>query len=316
MFKYKKTLGGILLGAVVLGGALYWRNSGSAAPSYREAAVTRGDLEIAVLTTGIVQPRNRLEIKPPVAGRVEEMLVREGQNVNRGQLLAWMSSTERAALIDAARAKGADELKRWEELYRPTPIYAPVAGMVIDRKVEPGQTVTNNDPVLVMSDRLIIVAQVDETDIAQVRLRQPTRITFDAYPENAMPGVVEQIAFDAKTVNNVITYEVNVLPEKIPPFMRSGMTANVSFVVQEKRDVLLVPAEAVRRRAGQSHVLIPSAERVEPVEKSMEPGLSDGRRTEVIAGLAEGEKILVPPLAKPTRAGGRSNPLTPGGGRR
>lgn len=286
-----------------------WQASNKTAPTQRELTVTRGDIAVTVVATGIVQPRNRLEIKPPIAGRVEEVLVREGQYVRRGQILAWMSSSERAALVDAARAKGPAELKRWEELYRPTPIIAPIEGTVILRAAEPGQTFQNQDAVLVMSDRLIVRAQVDETDIALVKLRQPARITLDAYADKPVGGVVNHIAFEAKTVNNVITYEVDVLPETVPDFMRSGMTANVSFVVASRRNVVLVPAEAIRTRDGQTSVLLAAGAR--PIEREVELGLSDGRRLEVIAGLSEGDRVLAPLALIPARSSGSSSPLVP-----
>jgi len=289
-----------------------WQTSNKTAPAQRELAVTRGDIAVTVAATGIVQPRNRLEIKPPIAGRVEEVLVREGEYVRRGQILAWMSSSERAALVDAARAKGPEELKRWEELYRPTPIIAPIDGTIILRGAEPGQTFQNQDPVLVMSDRLIVRAQVDETDIALVKLRQPARITLDAYADKPVGGVANHIAFEATTVNNVITYEVDVLPETVPDFMRSGMTANVSFVVDSRRDAVLVPAEAVRTHEGRTYVLLPARRpEAKPTERTVELGLSDGRRIEVLAGLSDGDKVLAPLVVVPTRSSG-SSPLIPG----
>ncbi|MEK7716716.1 MAG: biotin/lipoyl-binding protein, partial [Pseudomonadota bacterium] len=161
--KYRRVI--VLAALVMLGiaAAVYWNASREAQPSYREVTATRGDLEVTILSTGVVQPRNRLEIKPPVAGRADEVLVAEGQVVKKGQILAWMSSTERAALIDAARAKGPDEVKRWQDIYRATPVLAPINGTVILRNIEPGQTFTGNDAVLVMSDLLTVKAQVDET---------------------------------------------------------------------------------------------------------------------------------------------------------
>lgn len=311
ILKYKKSLIALVLAVAAGAGLMTWRASSSPEPAYREETVSRGDLEVTILATGLVRPRNRLEIKPPIAGRVEQVLVREGQEVARGQLLAWMSSSERAALMDAARSKGPEELKRWEDLYRPTPVVAPLAGTVILRNAEPGQTFASTDAIIVMSDRLIVRAQVDETDIARARVRQAARITLDAYPDTTLPGVVEQIAFDAKAVNNVTTYEVDVLSEKIPPFMRSGMTANVSFVVDARRGVLLIPSEAIRTRGGKAQVLVAAAPDAEPIEKPIEFGLSDGKRTEVLSGLAEGDKILVPRLLKPSRTGDRSSPLAP-----
>ncbi|RYZ62357.1 MAG: biotin/lipoyl-binding protein, partial [Proteobacteria bacterium] len=135
----------LVLGGAGFGGYKYWKKKEEkkAQPTFREEVVERGNLDRTVLSTGEVLPQNRLEIKPPIAGRVEEVLVDEGDAVVKGQIIGWMSSTERAALLDSARAKGAAEVKRWEEMYRPTPILAPIKGTVILRSVEPGQTFTN-----------------------------------------------------------------------------------------------------------------------------------------------------------------------------
>ena len=80
----------------------------------KEVPPFRGTIEQIVSTTGTVLPKNRLEIKPPVPGRIESISVSEGQDVKTGQLLAWMSSTERAALLDAARGQGEKEFCRIE----------------------------------------------------------------------------------------------------------------------------------------------------------------------------------------------------------
>ena len=122
----------------------------------REIAPFTGSLKTFISCAGIVLPKNRLEIKPPVNGRIESILVREGDKVKTGQILAWMSSTERAALLDAARGKGEEALKYWEEIYKPIPLNAPIDGDVIVAKTQPGQTVTSSDAVVVLSDRLIV----------------------------------------------------------------------------------------------------------------------------------------------------------------
>jgi macrolide-specific efflux system membrane fusion protein len=244
-----------------------------------------------------VQPENRLEIKPPIPGRVEEVLVDEGQQVKPGQILAWMSSSERAGLLDAARARGPEELKRWQEFYKPTPILAPISGTIIQRNVEPGQTFTSQDAVLVMSDRLTVKAQVDETDIAQIALKQQSEIVLDAYPDQPVPAEVVQLAFDAKTVNNVTTYVVDVLPKTVPAFMRSGMTANVVFHVGEKKDIMLLPSEAIKTKDGKSYVLLKAAQ---PGQKNTEQevslGASDGKQVEITVGVNAEQVVLIPQL--------------------
>ena len=266
----------------------------------RSVKVHQGDLEVKVTATGTVKPYNRVEIKPPIPGRVEEVLVQEGDRVKKGQVLAQMSSTERAALLDAARARGAETMKRWEEAYKMAPLLAPLDGTIIVRAVEPGQTVTTADPVVVLSDRLIVEALVDETDLALIALGQKTAIQLDAYPKEIFWGKVDHIMYESKLTNNVNVYAVDILPEQIPPAFRSGMTANVTFIVKEKKGVLLVPSEAVmewpkkipRPKDAEFAVyektfsgkLVPHAVRI---------GDSDGRMTEIVQGLSEGKEVEV-----------------------
>jgi macrolide-specific efflux system membrane fusion protein len=285
------TLGiGLVVAAGI--GVWSWRQSLTPPTEQREFTIQRGDLELTILSTGSVQPENRLEIKPPIPGRIETVLVKEGARVQKGQILAWMSSTERAALLDSARAKGPEELKRWEDLYRATPVMAPISGMIIRRNVESGQTFASTDAILVMSNRLTVKAQVDETDIAKIKLHQPATLVLDAYPTQKIPAHVDQIAFEAKTVSNVTTYVVDVLPEQTPETMRSGMTANVTFLISSKKNILLLPVEAIRTERGKSYAMVKKSQDSKPTEVTLELGESDGRRTEVLSGLQEGDRVL------------------------
>lgn len=307
---------GLIVAIVVI--ALLLRKSEKQTLSFRQFTVARGSITANILSTGVVQSENRLEIKPPLAGRAEQILVDEGYDVKEGQVLFWMSSTERAAMLDAARARGSDELKKWEEFYKPTPVLAPIDGTIILRNIQPGQTFTSADAVLVMSDRLTVQAQVDETDISDIHLKQPANVVLDAYPRDNIPAHVLKIAYDAKTVNNVTTYIVDVLPDKTPEFMRSGMTANVNFLVGTKDDVLLIPSEGVRSSDGSAYVLMASTGADgKPEERAIESGLSDGKHVEVVSGLSEGDTILVPQLkgSDHNKAAASTSPLSPFGGR-
>jgi macrolide-specific efflux system membrane fusion protein len=309
--KYRWVIGVATLIVLGAGAYFYWQAGDDAQPAYREISVSRGDLALTILSTGVVQPRNRLEIKPPIAGRADQVLVQEGQSVAKGQILAWMSSTERAALIDAARARGPEELRRWEELYRATPVLAPINGTVILRSVEPGQTFTGNDAVFVMSDRLTVNAQVDETDIAQVKLGQRATVVIDAYPDRPIEATVAQIAYDARTVQNITIYEIDVLPREIPPFLRSGMTASVTFHVASRPAVLQVPSAAVRQRDGRAYVLVPGAKPgAPPREQEIGTGASGDGRVEVVTGLEEGQAVLVADVRLGNGSASGVNPLS------
>lgn len=268
----------------------YMHQSGSG-PSYASVEVKRGNIQVTVVATGQVSPENRLEIKPPIPGRVEQVLVEEGQVIKKGQILAWMSSTERAALLDAARAQGPKEIKKWENLYKATPVVAPIDGTIILRNVESGQSFNSTEAILVMSDRLTVKAQVDETDISQVHVRQPAEILLDAYPESNISGQVDKISYEARQYWSVTTYLVDVLPDQTPEFMRAGMTANVTFNIDSKQNVLLVPNEALKMRNGKTLIMVPGSSG--PTEKEITVGVSDGRNSEVVSGLQENDTVLI-----------------------
>lgn len=256
--------------------------------------VKLGSIKAQIPSTGTVEPRNRLEIKPPIAGRIDEVLVNEGNNVRKGQILAWMSSSDRAALLDAARAKGAAEVKRWEDVYKPTPIVAPLNGFIIQRAVEPGQSVSTSDPVLVMADRLIVKAQVDETDLGKIKLNQKVTIALDAYPEKSINGVVEHIAYESKIISNVVVYEIDVLPEDVPVFFRAGMSATVSFIQKESQNILILPLRAVKKRNSYSYVFIKKEGKEEPEALRIQTGMEGTDQIEITSGLSEGDEVIIP----------------------
>ncbi len=299
--------------AIALIGIFVWkgREKKKEALRYQTIVVERGDITATVLANGIVQPQNRLEIKPPINGRIETVLVQEGEAITKNQILGWMSSTERAALLDAARAKGSQELARWEDIFRPTPIIAPLTGLLIVRNVEPGQVVTSQDPILVMSDHLIIRVQVDETDIARVKNGQSASIRLEAYPNEKINGRVDRISFESKIVNNVTIYEVDVLPAQVPDFMRSGMSAEVQFLVAQQQNALVLPVLAVNRNGKRSTVEIMDPKSKKPIEKEVRVGISDGKRIEILEGLQVGDQVLVAQYQRPVKSETPTNPLNP-----
>lgn len=253
-------------------------------------AVRRGNIAQEVLSSATITPENKLDIKPPIAGRAETVLVDIGQEVKRGQTLAMMSSSERAALLDAARAKGPKEVAFWEEVYQTAPLVAPLDGVIISRTLVPGQVVTTADVAFIMSDHLIAKASMDETDLAKVRLGQPAFVTLDSYPDQRIDGEVSKIAYNGTTSNNVTTYPVDVMMKQIPDFARSGMTASVGFVTDAKQDVLILPADAV---GADGSVLLPAEDTGgDPVKKQVRTGVSDGKNIEIVEGLSEGQQVL------------------------
>ncbi|MEI8012486.1 MAG: efflux RND transporter periplasmic adaptor subunit [Candidatus Omnitrophota bacterium] len=310
---------------LALAGAGFWFLGGygkKKAPAYKRASLFYGKIESTISATGTVQPQNRLEIRPPISGRIDKILVAEGQKVKAGDILALMSSTDRAALMDAARLQGAAAMKNWEDVYKPTPLIAPIDGDVIVKAVEPGQTVTQSDAVIVLSDRLIVQAQVDETDIGKVKLGQAAVITLDAYPKMEVLAKVDHVSYESKTVSNVTIYAVDIVSPGVPDVFRSGMSANVKIIQASQDNLLLVTQQAVKKENGRDYVLVGAGRGKKPLYREVQLGLSDSDNVQVTGGLTMDDNVLIAVSAYNVTKGAVKSgnnpfmPTPPGGGRR
>ena len=259
---------------------------------YAEVHPTRGTIQVEFRQTGTIYPKNRLQITSPVPGRLEDVKVVEGDKVKKGQVIAWVSSNERASLLDAARAHGPEEEKKWQNIYKPAPVTAPLNGFIIARNNEPGQTISITDAFLVMADKLIVNANVDETDLRYIHLGQKVTILLDAFPDKKYAGIVDQIAYESQVVNNVTVYLVKVLPLETPPVFKSGMTATILFTSEPKENILTIPFDAIRDKSGKQYVLV-KVENDKPEERFIETGISNAKTVEIISGLSESDTVLV-----------------------
>jgi len=279
---------------VLSAGAYFYRKNSqkkSNGKTYNSATVRVGDIADAVDTTGEVAPHNRVEIMPSVAGRVDKLLVEEGDVIKQGQVLAYISSSDRVAILDAARAKGADEVKYWEDAYKATPVISPLNGRVILRNIVEGQTVNTSTTLFALSDELIVIASVDEADIGRVQVGQKAACTLDAYPGSEQTGRVFQILHEGKNVNNVITYYAKIKLAQVPAYFKSQMTANIKITVREKNGILLLPSESITTGPKGEKSVLTGTPPAQLKEQPVTLGLDSGTDVEIASGLKEGETI-------------------------
>jgi RND family efflux transporter MFP subunit len=138
-------------------------------------------------------------------------------------------------------------------------VTSPMNGVVIKKGVELGETVTsgvssfNEGTVLfTVADlkSLLIRVNLNEVDIAKVKVGEPVRITLDAYPQKAFSGRVRFVAPAAKLVDKIKVFEVEVALDELSDAYRTGMSANVEILGERRPHAISIPLEALQRREG------------------------------------------------------------------
>ncbi|HEY1900317.1 MAG TPA: efflux RND transporter periplasmic adaptor subunit [Steroidobacteraceae bacterium] len=193
-------------------------------------------------------------------------------------------------------------------------ITAPVDGIVISRKVDEGQTViaAMSTPVLftVAQDitKMNITADISEADIGQVKTGQIVEFGVDAFPNEVFQGKVAQVRKSPTTTQNVVTYETIIAVANPEQKLFPGMTADVSILVLQRDNVLKVPNAALRysppdnakfttappkqlERAQQLAYQL-QADNTTLAPKVVRTGATDGVSTEVLEGLALGDRVV------------------------
>lgn len=173
-------------------------------------------------------------------------------------------------------------------------IRAPWAGTVSAVKVEERQIVTAATGIIELVDRTIVevAAIIDEIDVLSIAVGAQASIVMDALPGQVLPGTLVEIAEAASSQQGVVTYPVSVridLPAGLQ--LREGLSATASVIIQEERDVLLIPNQAVGGSFVQPMVRVSNAGRVTEVPVVL--GISDDFWVAVRSGLAEGDLVVM-----------------------
>jgi len=188
-----------------------------------------------------------------------------------------------------------------------TTIKSPIDGVVISRNVDVGQTVAASlqAPTLftIAEDlaKMQVHAAVSEADVGRLSPDMAATFTVDAYPDEKFSGVIRQIRDAPQTLQNVVTYDAVIDVDNGDFRLKPGMTANVTFVYAERKDVLRIPTAALRFR--------PSDALLADREGGGAPASKDKGK-----GKAKGKKARDNPAAPPTGSDERSVWKLSGGG--
>lgn len=232
----KKWVGVLLAAAVAAGGGWYWYSAFSAAPkdAYVLGEVAKGDISVSIDATGTIEPVNSVDLSATVSGTLQQMLVKQNEQVAKGQQIAVIESKAAQSTLQQAKNTLANKESyyfRLRRLYRQgavsyqdmddarleylnsqaaydkaeadvndTIVLSPMDGTVIGEPMKEGSTVSQG-----LSSQMIIATVadlssmqiellVDETDIGEVSIGQDVTFTVDAYPNRTFHGKVENIS--------------------------------------------------------------------------------------------------------------------------
>ncbi|MGA8109603.1 MAG: efflux RND transporter periplasmic adaptor subunit [Acidobacteriaceae bacterium] len=185
-----------------------------------------------------------------------------------------------------------------------TTLVAPIDGMVLSRDVEVGDAVSSilvlgSTATLVMTigdiHQVYVEGKVDEADIGSVYLGQPARIHVEAFPNKTFYGKVTRIAPLGVEKDNVTTFEVRVSIDNPNNELKALMTANAEVIVTEHHNALSVPEQAMSwDNEKNAFVFVPDGKSKDGQKKiPVTAGISNGNRTEILAGLKEGDPVVL-----------------------
>ncbi len=329
-----------------------------------QAQLTEAQAQVGVANANRDQAKSRLE----QTRRDWERAQRLGNNaaLSKADYDAAQSNHEQAqAALAVAEAnivqaqagvsRNQASLQRAQRNLNFCTIKSPVSGVIIDKRVDIGQTVVAslNAPslFLIAKDlrKMLVLVQVNEADIGSIQPGQRVRFSADAYPGRPFRGEVRKVRLNASMTQNVVTYTVEITTDNTDLKLLPYLTANVRFEVARRDKVLAVPNAALRytpKGVAEAAPADPPARTGGPRDESGErtgtiwalkggqtqaikvtPGLSDGTLTEVSGeGLDEGIEIVLGDQSSAAQAAptGTTNPFAPpmmrgggqGGGRR
>lgn len=319
------------------------------------------EIDPELFSAEVVQSRAQLEASQAALGRAKA--ARDAARLRRDRVRSLAAEAAASAAefdqaqadLDIAEAEVTSAAAQIAQLsarlnsasttLKYTKIYSPIDGVIIDRRVEPGQTVAAsfNTPVLFVIARdltqMRVLAEIDEADVGKVQPGMAVDVVVDAFADHHFAGKLTQIRYSPTTVEGVVTYAAVVLVDNPEGKLRPGMTATATVETKAERGVLAVRNAALRFEPlartgpgaapkagtgaqstvppkgsprpldpgqGAVHVQLDGPPDDPKVERRViEIGISDGVYTVVRAGLEPGAPVIVDENAAENRRGFR-----------
>lgn len=227
----------------------------------------------------------------------------------------------------AAVDQNASSLNESRRLLGETEIRAPITGIIGSKKIKVGETVSalnsfsSGTAIFTIEDRnaMIVKIQINEIDVAKLKLGMPATVEIDALPKEKFTGKVSKIAAASVTSTTeqlqqnsqgnraVVKYQVEIRLEDHPMELKSGMTARCTVVTQSRKGILAIPAEYLGKDGEKRFVVIGKTTKTAK-RTPVTVGLETGAKVEVLTGLRDGDVLAKPTFTGPKRQGENFGP--------
>lgn len=291
----------------------------------RADTVKKAVPDLSVLANGNFEPYQELSFAAEKAGRVVNVLVKEGDRVRRGQTLATIRVDQLSVDMQSAEANfqtAQSDLTRYENAFRTggvtqqqldqaklnlsnakarlqqstinlgdANIKATIDGIVNNRKIEPGSVVAPGTPLfdIVNISRLKLKVNVNEAQVAQLSTGKTVNVTASVFPDKTFTGKVSFIGAKAdEALNFPVEIEITSNPGNL---LKAGMYGTANFDMPNQQAVTLVPRTAFVGSVNSNQVFVINNQKAEI--RKVTSGRVFGEKVEILDGLNEGEQVII-----------------------
>lgn len=283
-----------------------------------------------VAASGLVSSTDEARLSFKIGGIVQQILVKEGQRVSKGQLLATLDLTEINAQVAQAKygvEKSERDFKRVQNMYKDTAatleqmqnattgyevaqqnlqiakfnqsfakIVSPINGVVVRKLANEGELTGPGNPILFLnsssaSDWVVRVGITDK-DWARLKLGDKASITLDAYPDEPLSGTISELTPIADPMNKLYEVEIKIAPNG--KRIASGMFAKISLRPAQSRSYAVVPIEAIMEGSGKdAFVFVLDETRKKAKKIPIKVGYIEDNKVLITDGLEGVKEVIV-----------------------
>ena len=235
--------------------------------------VKQGSIKEVLFYVGDIKAKDEAIVYPKVTGKIMEELVKEGDEVKKGDMIAFIDRDEVGFQFEKA------------------PVESPIDGVIGRLYIDRGTNVSIQTPIalVVNMDVVKITVNVVERDLPKIKEGQPSEIKIDAYPDKVFEGVVERVCPVVDLTSRTALVEIKIPNDDYR--LKPGMFARIKILIKEKENVLTIPRDAIVKENSSNYAFVVNDDN-KANRRKVELGLSENNKLEVISGLNEGELVV------------------------